>query len=80
MLEKLTREEIRQSIYYVVSSAFEEKNKGRLEDLPYSGDYDSAVHEYAKELAQNFDDKDYYDVLVNELVEHYYINQEDYDF
>lgn len=49
--------------------------------LPMVEDYDE-VHNYMSILEQDIrnQDREYFDFNVDELVDFYYINQEDYDF
>lgn len=53
-----------------------------LEKLPMSGDYDEMVHDNINSLlfAINQRDREYFDVIINDLVANYYINQENYNF
>ena len=78
----LTKEEIRRKLDYVLSNAWESRNSIRLENLPYSGDYDTDVHTYINLLrsAIRRNDKESFDLTIDDLIEHYYINQENYDF
>ncbi len=81
----MEREEIRKSIEYLLVRAWEKPNEARyyLEQLPQgAGDYDKKVHDCISKLAyqikkenREYEDYDYY---IEELIEHYYINQEDY--
>ena len=78
----LLKEEIREKLDYVLSNAWESRNLIRLENLPYSGDYDADVHTYINLLrsAIRKNDKETFNLTIDELIEHYYINQENYDF
>ena len=78
----LSREKIGEKLNYVLSNAWESCNPIRLENLPYSGDYDTDVHTYINLLrsAIRKNDKETFDLTIDELIEHYYINQENYDF
>ena len=78
----LLKEEIREKLDYVLSNAWESRNPIRLENLPYIGDYDADVHMYINLLrsAIRKNDKETFDLTIDELIEHYYINQENYDF
>ena len=79
-MEQLTKEEIRESIILDLEKAFEEKDVFYLERLPMIKEYDEEVHKFMKDLSHSFNDRDYYNILIDELVEHYYINQENYNF
>lgn len=83
-MEKLTQEQIRNEVIDYIEKAFENKNEATywLEKLPMCGDYDYEVHDYMTYLRyairnQNKADLEYY---TNELIEFYYINQENYLF
>lgn len=77
----LSREKIGEKLNYVLSNAWESRNPIRLENLPYSGDYDTDVHTYINLLrsAIRKNDKETFDLTIDELIEHYYINQENYN-
>ena len=81
---KLTREEIRESIILVIEKAFNNKNEASywLEKLPMVEDYDEEVHNYMSMLEHDIrhQNRESFDFNVDELVEHYFINQEQYDF
>ena len=83
-MEKLTREEIKQSINYFVDSAISNKNEARyyLEQLPVDNDadYDGTVQDFIQQLKNSINDADCYNFIVDDLVEHYFTNQESYDF
>lgn len=78
----MTREEIKQEIIYDLSKAWENPNEMSywLEKLPMQGDYDEAVHDCINSLkfAIMNNDEDYFDVCFEDLVLHYYVNQESY--
>ena len=78
----LSREKIGEKLNYVLSNAWESRNPIRLENLPYSGGYDTDVHTYINLLrsAIRRNDKESFDLTIDDLIEHYYINQENYDF
>ena len=80
----LLKEEIREKINYVLSSAWESRHPIRLEQLPYSvnSDYDTDIHTYINLLrsAIRRNDKESFNLTIDELIEHYYINQENYNF
>ena len=83
-MEKLTKKEIRNEIILDLEAAWENPNEKSywLEKLPMEEDYDEAVHDIIDELeyAIRHNDKEYFECNVNDLIEHYYINQEDYEF
>lgn len=83
-MEKLTREEIIQSVNYYLESAWVNKNEAvyYLMQLPMKkeADYDIEVHEYIKNLKNSTNNRTYYEMNIYGLIEHYYINQENYDF
>ena len=83
-MEKLTREEIRNEIILDLEAAWGNPNEKSywLEKLPMEEDYDEAVHDIIDELkyAIRHNDKEYFERNINDLIEHYYINQEDYEF
>ena len=79
---QLSRDEIKNYIIEYIHSALEEPSSVTywLEKLPMTEEYDNAVHELMTPLAvaikkQNYEDIQFY---VDELTEHYYINQNDY--
>lgn len=80
----MTREEIRQEIIYDLSKAWENPNDMSywLEKLPMEEDYDETVHDFISNLkyAIRHNDKEYFECNINDLIEHYYINQEYYEF
>ncbi len=82
--ERLTREEIRKSIILDLEKAYENKNEASywLEKLPMVEEYDFGVHDYISLLENNIrhQDREYFDFNIDELVDFYYINQEEYDF
>lgn len=79
----LSREEILKKLNYVLSNAWKSRNPIRLEHLPYSvnSDYDTDVHTYINLLrsAIRKNDKETFNFTIDELIEHYYINQENYN-
>lgn len=77
----LSKEEIKEKINYVLSNAWESRRSMWLENLPYSGDYDTDIHTYINLLrsAIRRNDKESFDLTIDELIEHYYINQENYN-
>ena len=81
----MTKELIKKSIEYLLVRAWEKPNEARyyLEQLPQgAGDYDEKVHDCISRLLYQIKkeerEREDYDFDVEELVEHYYINQEDY--
>lgn len=78
----MTREEIKQEIIYDLEKAWENPNEMSywLEKLPMQEDYDEAVHDYINSLkfAIMNNDEDYFDACFEDLILHYYINQESY--
>lgn len=84
-MEKLTKEEIRDSIIGELNEAYKSKNQEIsywLEKLPMVEEYDEDVHNYMSMLKYDIrkQDKESFDFNVNELVDFYYINQENYEF
>jgi hypothetical protein len=82
--EKMTKEEIKQEIILDLEKAWENTNEASywLEKLPMSGDYDEAVHDCTNSLkfAITKSDREYFDASIEDLIEHYYINQKNYKF
>ena len=83
----MTREEIRESINYTLEKAWENPSEARyyLEQLPYdtNSDYDNTVHEFfisalAYEIREA--NRENFEIVSNDLVEHYFVNQEYYEF
>lgn len=83
-MEKLTKEEIRKEIILDLEAAWENPNEMSywLEKLPMQGDYDETVHDFISNLkyAINHNDRESFEYTIDELVEHYYINQKEYEF
>lgn len=83
-MEKLTKKEIRNEIILDLEAAWENPNEKSywLEKLPMEEDYDESVHDFIQCLkyAIVHKDKKYYSTITDDLIEHYYINQEDYEF
>ncbi len=84
-MEKLTKEEIRDSIIGELNEAYKSKNQEIsywLEKLPMVEEYDEDVHNYMSMLKYDIrkQDRESFDFNVNELVDFYYINQENYEF
>lgn len=82
--EKMTKEEIIQAIILDLEKAWENPSEASywLEKLPMCGDYDEMVHDNINSLifAIHQRDREYYDVIIHDLVANYYINQENYNF
>ena len=80
----MTKEQIGRSIEYIIEDAWENPNEAKyyLEQLPHAknSDYDETVHDFISKLECQIkkEEREDYDFDVEELVEHYYINQEDY--
>ncbi len=84
-MEKLTKEEIRDSIIGELNEAYKSKNQEIsywLEKLPMVEEYDEDVHNYMSMLKYDIrkQDRESFDFNVNELVDFYSINQENYEF
>ena len=82
--EKITSGEIKKTIILDLEKAWENPNEASywLEKLPMSGDYDEMVHDNINSLifAIHQRDREYYDVIIHDLVVNYYINQKNYNF
>ena len=78
----MTREDIKQEIILDLQKAWENPVEATywLEGLPMQGDYDEAVHDCINSLkfAIMNEDKDYFESAIEDLIEHYYFNQELY--
>lgn len=78
-----TKEEIRESIILDLEKAWEEKENARywLERLPMCGDYDVDVHEVIDNMQRhiNHNDREMFEFDIDDLIEHYKINQENYE-
>lgn len=84
-MEKVIRNKIKESIIYDLEKAYSSNGQAIsywLEKLPMIEDYDEEVHNYISILEQDIrnQDREYFDFNIEELVDFYYINQEDYDF
>ena len=83
-VSKMTKEQIGRSIEYIIEDAWENPNEAKyyLEQLPYAkdSDCDETVHDWISKLEYQIkkEEREDYDFDVEELVEHYYINQENY--
>lgn len=81
-----TKEEIRESIILDLEKAWENQNEARywLEKIPVDkeSDYDDFVNEMIHKMVYhiNHNDRDMFELDINDLVEHYEINQENYNF
>jgi hypothetical protein len=82
----MTKELIKKSIEYLLEKAWENPNEAKyyLEQLPYAkdSDYDETVHDFISKLEYQIkkEEREDYDYAVEDLVEHYFVNQEDYEF
>lgn len=80
----MKREEIKNSIILDLEKAWETPNEASywLEKLPMIEEYDEAVEDYMSLLKHNIrhKDREMFDINIDDLVEHYYLNQEEYDF
>ena len=80
----MTKEEIIQAIILDLEKAWENSSEASywLEKLPMCGDYDEMVNDNINSLifAIHQRDREYYDVIIHDLVANYYINQENYNF
>lgn len=82
----MTKELIKKSIEYLLERAWENPNEARyyLEQLPHDkdSDCDETVHDFISKLEYQIkkDEREYYDYAVEDLVEHYFVNQENYEF
>lgn len=81
-----TTKEIRKSIILDLEKAWEEKEYSRywLEKLPVDkeSDYDNFVTEMIDKMVYhiNHNDRYMFELDIDDLIEHYEINQENYDF
>lgn len=84
----MTKELIKKSIEYLLESAWENQNEAKyyLEQLPHDkdSDYDETVHDFISKLEYQIKkenrEREYYDYDVDDLIEHYFVNQEYYEF
>lgn len=79
------REDIYRSLEYIFDDAYNKENPMvYLESLPHSkdADYDEDVKEFIKELYDCIrkQDEESYDSIKDELIEHYFVNQCNYEF
>ena len=84
----MTKELIKKSIEYLLERAWENPNEAKyyLEQLPHDkdSDYDETVHDFIIKLEYQIKkenrEREYYDYDVDDLIEHYFVNQEYYEF
>lgn len=80
----LTNKEIKEEIILDLEAAWENPNEMSywLEKLPMIEEYDEAVEDYMSLLKHNIrhKDREMFDINIDDLVEHYYLNQEEYEF
>ena len=80
----MLKKEIKNSIILDLEKAWENPNEANywLEKLPMVEEYDEAVEDYMSLLKHNIrhKDREMFDINIDDLVEHYYLNQEEYDF
>lgn len=82
----MTKELIKKSIEYLLERAWENQNEARyyLEQLPHdkNSDYDETVNYFISKLEHQIkkENREYYDYYVDDLIEHYFVNQEYYEF
>ena len=80
----MLKKEIKNSIILDLEKAWENPNEANywLEKLPMVEEYDEAVEDYMSLLKHNIrhKDREMFDITIDDLVEHYYLNQEEYDF
>lgn len=78
----MTKELIKKSIEYLLERAWEARYY--LEQLPYNkdNDCDETVHYFISKLEYQIkkENREYYDYYVDDLIEHYFVNQEYYEF
>lgn len=78
----MTRDDIKQEIILDLKKAWDNPKEANywLEGLPMQGDYDKAVHDCINSLkfAIMNKDEDYFESAIEDLIEHYYVNQELY--
>lgn len=83
-MDSLTREEIKSSIILDLEKAWENKNEMSywLEKLPMVKEWDEEVHNYITQLKNDIrhQDRESFDFNVDELVDVYFNNQENYEF
>lgn len=80
----LTNKEIKEEIILDLEKAWENPREANywLEKLPMIEEYDEAVQDFVGLLKNDIrhEDREMFDINIDDLVEHYYINQEDYKF
>ena len=83
-MEQLTKQEIRQSIILDLEKAWDNPQEATywLEKLPMWEDYDYEVHEFIKKFTSSIrsNDREIFDIYIDELVDMYFHNQEGYNF
>lgn len=80
-----TRKQIRESIILDIDKAWENQNEARywLEKLPQEeSEYDTFVEDMIKKMVYhiNHNDREMFEIDIDDLVEYYHINQENYKF
>lgn len=80
----MTREEIKEVIILDLEKAWENLSEDNywLEKLPMIEEYDEEVNNFISLLKHNIrhKDREMFDINIDDLVEHYYLNQEKYEF
>lgn len=80
----MTREEIKEAIILDLEKSWKNPSEASywLEKLPMIEEYDEEVNNFINSLKYNIThkDKEMFDIYVDDLIEHYYINQEYYEF
>ena len=79
----MTREEIKEVIILDLEKAWENLSEDNywLEKLPMIEEYDEEVNNFISLLKHNIrhKDREMFDINIDDLVEHYYLNQEEYE-
>lgn len=80
-----TKKQIKEIIILDLEKAWEEKENARywLERLPMEeNDYDTFVEDMIKKMVHhiNHGDREMFEFDIDDLIEHYEINQENYEF
>lgn len=80
----LTNKEIKEEIILDLEKAWENPREANywLEKLSMIEEYDEAVQDFVGLLKNDIrhEDREMFDINIDDLVEHYYINQEEYKF
>ena len=80
----MLKKEIKEEIILDLEKAWENPSETSywLEKLPMIKEYDETVHDFIGLLEYNIrhKDREMFDINIDDLVEHYYINQEEYEF